>query len=246
LSLIDQFQRLGDRPATRVYRNKASSRMLTSTHAPTGMVMDMAQQALHQVRTAASRFASWARSQPLNQARTAASRFVSLARNHPWPTGIAGAAVIALLVWALWPSSAPPPAPRARQYLTFTACLLTSQRGIADPKAAPIWAGMQDASLATRAKVQYLAVTGPQTVDNAVTFVNTLAQTHCNLIIAAGDIPDGAVQKAAPTFPTTAFYAVGTTIGTSHVRAIGGATDDAIRSNTNRLVSAAAASSRQS
>ncbi|MGH3190248.1 MAG: hypothetical protein ACRDPY_35980 [Streptosporangiaceae bacterium] len=42
------------------------------------------------------------------------------------------------------------PAPSARQYLGFDACLLTGSRGLTGPQAAQAWAGMQDASLATR------------------------------------------------------------------------------------------------
>jgi len=52
-------------------------------------------------------------------------------------------------------------APRARQYLAFTACLLTGSRGLAGAKGAEAWAGMQAASLATRAKVEYLQALVP-------------------------------------------------------------------------------------
>ncbi|MFC4049395.1 hypothetical protein ACFOY4_06855 [Actinomadura syzygii] len=52
----------------------------------------------------------------------------------------------------------PSPEPRARQYIAFKACLLTDSRGIAGAEAAPVWQGMRRASLKTRAKIQYLAV----------------------------------------------------------------------------------------
>src|ERR1700761_9200785 len=82
-----------------------------------------------------------------------------------WWAGVAAVVVVAGLVpWLVWPST---PAPRARVYKAFTACLLTDSRGIAGPQAAPVWAGMQKASLATHVKVEYLAVVGPDTVDNA-------------------------------------------------------------------------------
>jgi hypothetical protein len=120
--------------------------------------------------------------------------------------GIAGL----LLTWAFWPQSTSSPLepPRARQYLGYTACLLTGERGVADAAAAPAWAGLQDGSLATKAKVQYLAIAGPQTADNAATFLNTLAQTGCNLIVAAGDLPVATVRQGAGRFPSQAFAAV--------------------------------------
>lgn len=123
---------------------------------------------------------------------------------------LAGALVLAATVMAmlLWPSQKPPDPPRARQYLEFTACLLTDERGLAGPEAAAVWAGMQDASLATRAKVQYLSITGPQTVDNASTFVASLAQGGCGLVLAAGELPIAAIGPGAERFPQTRFAVV--------------------------------------
>src|SRR6266545_4918684 len=69
---------------------------------------------------------------------------------------LAAAVTVALTVWALWPSARPAQQSRARAYLAFTACLLTDEHGIAGERAVPVWAGMQDASLATRVKVQFL------------------------------------------------------------------------------------------
>jgi len=134
----------------------------------------------------------------------------ALARN-PWFWTVFGAVVVAVagLAWVFWPAAPPEPAPRARQYLEYTACLLTGERGLTDTAAGPVWAGLQDASLATHAKVQYLAITGPQTVDNGVPFLNTLAQTGCNLIFAAGDVAVATVDKGATNFPDRRFYPVG-------------------------------------
>ena len=70
------------------------------------------------------------------------------------------------------PASAP--AARARSYTDLQACLLTGERGLADPAAAALWAGMEQASLATHAKVSYLAVAGPQTSGNALPFLGSL------------------------------------------------------------------------
>jgi basic membrane lipoprotein Med (substrate-binding protein (PBP1-ABC) superfamily) len=117
---------------------------------------------------------------------------------------VVGAAV----VWFAWPSSPPPEQPRARQYLEFNACLLTDDQGIAGPTGQPVWAAMQEASLATLAKVQYLAVAGPQTESNALPFANSLAQRRCDLIFAAGPAPAAAVRTAATSFPGVRFYIV--------------------------------------
>src|SRR5574342_1170852 len=135
-----------------------------------------------------------------------AGRFARIRRW--WLAGGAGAAALAVgLAWLLWPASAPsPPASRERQYLEFTACLLTDAQGVTGPLAAPVWAGMQDASLATRAKVQFLAVAGPQTPHNAGLFATSLAQGGCRLVFAAGELPVSGVEDAAPHFPLVSFY----------------------------------------
>ena len=107
--------------------------------------------------------------------------------------------------WLLWPSPATPQ-PRARQYLDYTACLLTGAQGIAEPDAAPVWAGMQQASLATHAKVQYLPVTDPPTIENASAFLAGLAQGNCDLVFAAGAKPTAAADLRAGAFPNVTFY----------------------------------------
>jgi hypothetical protein len=73
-------------------------------------------------------------------------------------------AIVALVVgglaaWVFWPD----PAPRQREYLDATACLLTDAKGVAGTEAAPIWSAMQDASVSSLVRVQYLEVDGPQT-----------------------------------------------------------------------------------
>lgn len=135
----------------------------------------------------------------------------TLARRHRWPAAFGAALLlIGALTWAFWQSPEPP---RARQYLEFTACLLTPAAGTGDPAAAPVWQGMQDASLKTRAKVQFLAVSGPQTADNAATFLASLAQGGCDLVFAAGEAPVGAVTTLAGRFPQARFYPVVTAGG---------------------------------
>ncbi|MCW2937740.1 MAG: hypothetical protein JWN00_725 [Actinomycetia bacterium] len=89
--------------------------------------------------------------------------------------GSATAVASVLLVGALVATSGGP-APRARQYLTFKACLLTDAQGITGKDAVPVWAGMQKASLETRARVQYLPAFGPTTVANAIPYLTSLIQ----------------------------------------------------------------------
>src|ERR1700741_4589429 len=72
---------------------------------------------------------------------------------------------------------------------------------------------MQDASTATRAKVSYLAVTGPQTEGNALPYVNTLLQRQCSLIIGVGEPEVDAVESAAKNHPAARFAVVGGTPG---------------------------------
>jgi basic membrane lipoprotein Med (substrate-binding protein (PBP1-ABC) superfamily) len=122
-------------------------------------------------------------------------------------SGVGLLVAAAVLTWILWPSPRPEQ-PRARQYLEFTACLLTDDQGIVGTTGKPVWAAMQDASLATLAKVQYLAVAGPQTESNAVPFANGLAQRHCDLVFAAGAAPVAAVRVAAQSFPSQRFFVV--------------------------------------
>jgi basic membrane lipoprotein Med (substrate-binding protein (PBP1-ABC) superfamily) len=86
---------------------------------------------------------------------------------------------------------------------------LTDERGITGQEAAPVWAGMQDASLATRAKVQYVSVSGSQTADGAVPFLSSLAQGRCDRVFAVGAVPVGAVAKSAAQFPKVRFVVVG-------------------------------------
>lgn len=102
---------------------------------------------------------------------------------------------------------------RARTYTDYRACLLTGMRGIADPGAAPAWAGMQSASLATHAKVSYLAVNGPQTEANAATYVGTLVVQQCDVIIAAGAAERAAVIAAARQFRSVRFAVAITSAG---------------------------------
>lgn len=129
-------------------------------------------------------------------------------RRSTWLVAVAAVMMVVVAVWLLWPTSEPE-LPRARQYVDVNLCLLTAERGLAEPDAVPVWAGMQDVSTATHVRVQYLAVAGAQTVANARTFVASLAQARCAVVLAAGDVPVAAVAEAAPTFTAVRFVTVG-------------------------------------
>jgi basic membrane lipoprotein Med (substrate-binding protein (PBP1-ABC) superfamily) len=100
-----------------------------------------------------------------------------------------------------------PPA-RARVYTSFDACLLTDADGISGAQAAPVWSGMQAASLATSGKVSYLAVTGDDTAANAIPYVNTLVQRKCDLVLAVGPAQVAAARQQAAAFPKVGFVVV--------------------------------------
>jgi hypothetical protein len=121
--------------------------------------------------------------------------------------GVAVVLVAALVTWLVWPST--PAEPRARQYRDATACLLTDARGVTGPGAAPVWAGLQAASLRTHGQVRYLAVTGDQTPANAQTFAGTLLLGRCSVIVAAPGIADTAVRAIAGQYASQPFVVVG-------------------------------------
>jgi hypothetical protein len=95
--------------------------------------------------------------------------------------------------WLWWPK--PPPAPPARQYLNVSACLLTDPRGvIPGTPAAPVWAAMENASLATRAvMVSYLSATGPSDV---TPMLSTLIQRQCGVIVTTGATASQVIEAA--------------------------------------------------
>jgi hypothetical protein len=99
--------------------------------------------------------------------------------------------------------------PRARTYLAFDACLLTRARGLAGPQAAQAWTGLQRASLATHAKVEYLPVMGPQTAAAALPVLSSLIQRDCNVIIAVGTPQITAVDQDAAQHPGVKFATIG-------------------------------------
>lgn len=149
------------------------------------------------------------------------------------------AILLPLGLWLGLRSHDAPPAARVRQYGSFTSCLLTDERGIGGEPAALVWAGMQDASQATLSKVQYLAIVGPQTADNAATFAASLVQGRCDIIIGAGETAGKAIRAAASTSPKTQFIVVGPGSSGGNVRVVEG-TGPALRAQIAADVTASA------
>jgi basic membrane lipoprotein Med (substrate-binding protein (PBP1-ABC) superfamily) len=161
-----------------------------------------------------------------------------LRRVRPWMWLTGGGVLVALvvvLVVAL--AGGGGPAPRARQYLAFDACLLTDAHGVtAGSAAAPVWRGMQAASLATRAKVSYLAVTGPATRDNATPFLNSLIARHCDLVLAAGQPQTDAVRAAVVSYPDRHFVAVGGSGGAPNLAVVPAGPADQVAARVRAVV----------
>ncbi|MEV4411365.1 hypothetical protein [Catellatospora sp. NPDC049609] len=127
-----------------------------------------------------------------------------------WWVGWAAAVamVVGSYAW-LWLQPDPVEPPRYRQYRPEAVCLLTGEAGVLDSQVAPIWAGMQEASLRLRVRVSHVAISGPQTVDNGATFVAGMAQGRCDLLLAAGEVATRSVALMAPRFPEQRFAVVG-------------------------------------
>ncbi|MFF7198687.1 hypothetical protein ACFZAM_33890 [Streptomyces sp. NPDC008079] len=163
--------------------------------------------------------------------------------------GAAAVAVAATVTALVLTSSGPgkeralPPA-RARTYTDQQACLLTGERGLADPAAAPVWAGMRDASAGTHAKVSYLAMAGEQSAAAAGPYLATLADRKCTVVLTVGAGPDGAVPAAGPKFPGTRFVVVGEKAVGEKAGGTGG-TADAPGANVTAVPGGSAASTRK-
>ncbi|WP_344899463.1 hypothetical protein [Actinomadura meridiana] len=148
-----------------------------------------------------------------------------------WRAGVCVAVAAAVTGGVLFAVLRPSHEPRARQYLAFKACLLTDSHGITGKDAAPVWKGMQRASLKTHAKIQYLAVPDPATVANARPYLASLVQRHCGIILAAGDLATRTVTANAPSFGTARFVVFG----------VGGAGPNLVAADTSAVTVPAAA-----
>lgn len=159
--------------------------------------------------------------------------------------GVAAACVLAaVLLIVLLPGGGTPPAGtgRARQYLAFDACLLTDAHGLAGSQASQAWAGMQAASLATQAKVEYVPVAGTQTTETALPYLAGLVQRHCNVVVAVGAAPVSAVAADARQFTSVRFAVVGGHATAPNVTALGTQTAG-IKSAVDQVVTSAVHSS---
>jgi len=115
------------------------------------------------------------------------------------------------LPWSAGGRALPPP--RARVYENVDACLLTGAQGLADPTAAQVWAGMEDASRATSARVSYLAVTGPATAAQAEPFAGSLLVGGCKVVVASGTAERSAALAEAARFSSVRFVVTGAAAG---------------------------------
>jgi hypothetical protein len=146
--------------------------------------------------------------------------------------------VVVLLAWPSGGRQLPPP--RARVYSQFDACLLTDANGVSGPAAAPVWAGMQAASLKTSGKVSYLSVYGPDTVANAEPYVNTLVQRKCDMVIAVGPTEVAAVRGRAAAFPSERFVVVDSGSSSGNVATVESSSGSAVPLAVQLLVTRAA------
>jgi basic membrane lipoprotein Med (substrate-binding protein (PBP1-ABC) superfamily) len=88
---------------------------------------------------------------------------------------------------------------------------------------------MQAASVRALVKVQFLAVPGEDTAANAAPFLAGLAQGGCELVIAVGDGPVGAVTEGASRFPEVRFAVVGASAAPGGVTVAAGPDDEIAR-----------------
>lgn len=135
-----------------------------------------------------------------------------LSGNRRWILAGAALAVAATtLTWVLLTSNKPHPTatPPAGQTDIFEVCVFTDAQGVEGDKAAPVWAGVQDAAMVSRIDTSYQKVPGPATVDNARPYLEELLRRHCSLAIAVGPAQVAAVTTDAAKFPHVRFVTVG-------------------------------------
>jgi hypothetical protein len=126
------------------------------------------------------------------------------------------AAALFVTAWMLWLRPATVSAPRARQYLDASACLLTGANGVTPgTPGAQAWKAMQSASLASHVMVSYLPAAGPA---NAPALLNTLVERRCGVIVVTG-ASRAQVASAAKANPGRRFVLVtsGTAAGPAAV-----------------------------
>lgn len=149
-------------------------------------------------------------------------------------------AAVGLITWLAWPSTpAVPGASRVRQYSDERACLLTGPRGITNSQAATAWAGLRDASLATKTMVSYQPAVGPPTATATLPYLASLAQRQCHVIVAVGQGPVAAVAADAARFTQIRFAVVAGRSSGPNVTAVSPTPAAQLRAAIRAAVSAA-------
>jgi basic membrane lipoprotein Med (substrate-binding protein (PBP1-ABC) superfamily) len=128
------------------------------------------------------------------------------------------------------------PSARVRQFGAAIACLLTDSRGLAGSPAAQVWAGMQDASQATHAKVEYLQVYGT-TAAAARPYLASLVQRRCGVVLAVGSAQVSAVAADAGRYPAVRFVAISSAASSRDMTTVDPATGQ-VRISVARLIRA--------
>lgn len=168
----------------------------------------------------------------------------SRARRIWWLAGGAAvvlAAAVAIPLAVLGGGGGPVVLANPRGFTSYRACLLTGPGGIGDPVAAPVWAGMQDASRQAHAQLSYLEVTSPETTARAMPVLGSLLAGRCGVVVAAGAPERAAVLAEAPQFPSVRFVVLGPASGSPNVAVIVAA-GEAVRPAVEQAVVAAATS----
>jgi len=95
---------------------------------------------------------------------------------------------------------------------------------------------MQQASAQTSARVSFLEAIGSSDADNISTYLNTLLQRRCNVVLAAGAPQVAAVVAAASSAPATHFIVVGVPSSGGNVASLVAGGDEAVTGAVARLI----------
>jgi hypothetical protein len=95
---------------------------------------------------------------------------------------------------------------------------------------------MQQASAQTSARVSFLEAIGPADADNISTYLNTLLQRRCNVVLAAGAPQVAAVLAGASSARATHFIVVGVPSPGANVASLPAGGDEAVTGAVARLI----------
>ena len=101
---------------------------------------------------------------------------------------------------------------------------------------------MRDASLATRAQVEYLPVLSGSTEAAALPYLASLVQRHCRVVVAVGPAQVAAVAARSATYPAVRFVVVGGHASGQNVSVADG-TAATVRSSVSSVITGAVAAS---